>query len=199
MTLGRPGRPRSPVCDQAIVDAALAVFADDGYDGFTIEAVATRAGVGKGTVYRRYPGKAELIVEAASRLTNSDLPDADTGTLPADLTLIAHHLVHLLTRTVAGRCVPQLVAALPRSRALAREYRRFLAERRALTLGAVERAVARGDVPAETDPQVVADLLAGPIFYRHLVSRAPLDDAYADQVVAAVVAAVTALAAVAVR
>jgi Tetracyclin repressor-like, C-terminal domain len=54
-------------------------------------------------------------------------------------------------------------------------------------------------VPAETDSQVVADLLAGPIFYRHLVSRAPLDDAYADQVVAAVVAAVTALAAVAVR
>ena len=190
--LGRPGRPRSPVCDQAIVDAALVVFADDGYDGFTIEAVAARAGVGKATVYRRYPGKAELIVEAASRLTNADLPDADTGALPADLTLIAHHLVHLLTRTVAGRCVPQLVAALPRSRALAREYRRFLTERRALTVGAIQRAVIRGDVPADTDPEVVADLLAGPIFYRHLVSRAPLDDTYADQVVAAVLAAIAA-------
>lgn len=192
MTVSRPGRPRSAACDQAIVDAALAVFADEGYDGFTIEAVAARAGVGKATVYRRYPGKAELIVSAVSCLTSAEVPEPDTGSMRGDLTLVAHQLVHLLTRTVAGRCVPQLAVALPRSSALAREHRRFLAERRAVTRAVVERAIARGDVAAGTDPEVVTDLLVGPLFYRHLVSRAPLTDAYADEVVDAVVAGLAA-------
>jgi AcrR family transcriptional regulator len=189
MTVARPGRPRSPECDQAIVDAALAVFADEGYDGFTIEAVAARAGVGKATVYRRYPGKAELIVRAVSCLTSAEVPEPDTGSLRGDLAFVAHHLVHLLTRTVAGRCVPQLAVALPRSRALAREHRRFLAERRAVTRGVVERAITRGDVAPDTDPEIVTDLVVGPLFYRHLVSGAPLTDAYADEVVDSVVAA----------
>ena len=69
-----PGRPRSPEADQAIVDAALVVFAEAGYEGLTIEAVAARAGVGKATVYRRYPGKAELVFHAASCLTGGDAP-----------------------------------------------------------------------------------------------------------------------------
>jgi AcrR family transcriptional regulator len=196
MTVGRPGRPRSAACDQAIVDAALDVFADEGYDGFTIEAVAARAGVGKATVYRRYPGKAELIVRAVSCLTSAEVPEPDTGSLRADLAFVAHHLVRLLTRTVAGRCVLQLAVALPRSRALAREHQRFLAERRAVTRGVVERAIGRGDVAADTDPEVVTDLLVGPLFYRHLVSRAPLTDAYADLVVDSVVAALAAPASV---
>jgi len=192
MTLTRRGRPRSAACDQAIVDAALEVFAAEGYDGFTIEAVAARAGVGKATVYRRYPGKAELIVRAVSCLTSAEVPEPDTGTLRGDLAFVAHHLVHLLTRTIAGRCVPQLAVALRRSRALAREHRRFLAERRAVTRSVVERAMARGEVAPETDPDVVTDLLVGPLFYRHLVSRAPLTDAYADEVVDSVVAALAA-------
>ncbi|HEY6318137.1 MAG TPA: TetR/AcrR family transcriptional regulator [Acidimicrobiia bacterium] len=192
MTVARPGRPRSPECDQAIVDAALAVFANEGYDGFTIEAVAARAGVGKATVYRRYPGKAELIVRAVSCLTSAEVPEPDTGSLHGDLTFVAHHLVHLLTRTVAGRCVPQLAAALPRSPALAREHRRFLAERRAITRAVLERAIARGDIPVGTDPEVVTDLLVGPLFYRLLVSGAPLTAAYADEVVDSVVATMAA-------
>ncbi len=192
MTLTRPGRPRSAACDQAIVDAALEVFAAQGYDGFTIEAVAARAGVGKATVYRRYPGKAELIVRAVSCLTSAEVPEPDTGTLRGDLAFVAHHLVRLLTRTIAGRCVPQLTVALRRSRALAREHQRFLAERRAVTRGVVERAMARGELAPDTDPDIVTDLLVGPLFYRHLVSRAPLTDSYADEVVDSVVAALAA-------
>ena len=186
--IGRRGRPRSAACDEAIVDAALCVFADDGYDGLTMEAVAARAGVGKATLYRRYPGKAELIFRAVSCLTASEVPDADTGSLRGDLTLVAGNLVHLLTATVAGQCVSQLVAALPRSSALRREHRRFLADRRAVSRRAIERAIARDEVPPDTDPDLVTDLVVGPIFYRHLVSRAPLDGDYADRVVDAATA-----------
>jgi len=131
-------------------------------------------------------------VRAVSCLTSAEVPEPDTGTLRGDLAFVAHHLVHLLTRTIAGRCVPQLAVALRRSRALAREHRRFLAERRAVTRSVVERAMARGEVAPETDPDVVTDLLVGPLFYRHLVSRAPLTDAYADEVVDSVVAALAA-------
>jgi AcrR family transcriptional regulator len=183
-----PGRPRSLEADQAILDAALVVFAEEGYDGLTIEAVAARAGVGKGTVYRRYPGKAELVFHAASCLTASDVPDADTGSLAGDLHVLARWLVHLLDGTIAGRCVPQLVAAVSRTPELAGEHARFVAERRHHALAAVARAIGRGEVPPDTDASLVVDLLAGPIFYRHLVCRGALDVDYADRVVDAVLA-----------
>jgi AcrR family transcriptional regulator len=185
-----PGRPRSPEADQAIVDAALVVFAEAGYEGLTIEAVAARAGVGKATVYRRYPGKAELVFHAASCLTGGDAPDADTGSLAGDFRVLARWLVHVLDGTIAGRCVPQLVAAVARAPELAGEHARFVAERRYHAVIAVERAMVRGEVAADTDAELVADLFAGPIFYRHLVCRGGLDVDYADRVVDAVLASV---------
>jgi AcrR family transcriptional regulator len=184
----RLGRPRSPAADQAIVDAALVLFAEEGFEGFTMEGVATRAGVGKATVYRRYPGKVELVMRAAECLTADELPAPDTGTLRGDLVAVARSLVHLLTSTPTGGCVTQLVAALPRSPELADEHARFVAARRERTRGAVARAARRGEVSPDTDAELVADLVAGPIFYRYLVSRGPLDDGYADSVVDAVLA-----------
>lgn len=182
----RPGRPRSVAADEAILDAALAVFAEDGFEGLTMEAVAARAGVGKATVYRRYPGKAELVLRAVSCLSDAAAPEADTGSLRGDLQASGRHLVHLLTGTVAGRCVPELVAALPRCAQLADEHGRFVAARREHTVRAVGRAVARGELSDDTDAELVADLLAGPILYRHLVVRGCLDDRYADRVVDAI-------------
>jgi AcrR family transcriptional regulator len=185
--LCRPGRPRDPACDQAILDAALVVFAREGFDGLTMEAVALQAGVGKATLYRRYPDKVALVVGAVSSLAANE-PEVDTGTLPGDLAAWARQAVHLLTRTVAGACVSQLVLALPRAPGLAAEHARFAGSRRAAVRHAVARAAARGEVAPDTDPELVADLLAGPIYYRHLISDEPLDDAYADEVVEAVLA-----------
>ncbi len=187
--LVRPGRPRSVACDQAIVDAALEVFARDGFDRLTMEAVALEAGVGKATLYRRYPDKVSLVIGAMSCLAAAEGPEPDTGSLSGDVAAWSHQLVHLLTGTVAGRCVSQLVMALPQAPGLAAEHARFVAGRRVAVRHAVERAVARGEVAPNTDPELVADLLAGPIFYRQLISDAPLDDDYAVGVVEAVLAA----------
>jgi AcrR family transcriptional regulator len=185
----RPGRPRSPECDRAILDAALALLPELGFDGFTMEAVAARAGVGKATVYRRYAGKAALVMRAAACLTEAEAPAPDTGSLRGDLSTIARNLVHLLTDTPAGRCIPEIVAALPHAPGLAAEHAVFLSRRRAATARAVRRAVDRGEVSPGTDAELVADLVAGPIFYRHLVSRGRLDAAYADRVADSVLAA----------
>src|SRR4249920_852730 len=77
----RLGRPRSSEADQAILDAALEVFAGAGYDGLTIEAVADRAGVAKSTIYRRYQDKAELLLAAVECSAEISTPAPDTGSL----------------------------------------------------------------------------------------------------------------------
>ena len=74
----RPGRPRSEQADQAIIDAALSLFAESGPEGLCIERVAARAGVGKATIYRRWPGKEDLLLDAIAAL-KAPLPDRPAG------------------------------------------------------------------------------------------------------------------------
>lgn len=181
---GRPiGRPRSAEADRAILVAALELFAELGFDGLTVEGVAARAGVGKGTVYRRYPSKVELVMAAARSISESEVPAPDTGVVADDLRAIARGLVHVLTRTPAGAAVVQMVAEVSRNAELAAEHRTFVEARRGMTMRAIRRGIARGEIRADADPALVADALAGPIFYRHLVTGGRLDGAYADRVV----------------
>ena len=101
----RRGRPRSEQADRAILDAALELFADAGFDGLTVEGVAARAGVGKATIYRRYPCKVDLVMASARFLTQVEAPQPDTGRVEDDLRATARGLVHLLTETAAGGAV----------------------------------------------------------------------------------------------
>jgi AcrR family transcriptional regulator len=189
----RPGRPRSVEADAAILDAALEVFADAGFDGFTIEEVAARAGVGKATIYRRYPCKVDLVMAAAGCVAFSAAVAADTGNVADDLRAVARGLVELLTKSPAGRAVPQVVAAVERNEELRRAHHGLSATRRASTTDAVRRGIERGELPPDTDPELVADMIAGPIFYRRLLSGARLDATYADRVVDTVLRAVAAM------
>jgi AcrR family transcriptional regulator len=183
-----PGRPRSCAADQAILDSAIEVFAESGLDGLTVEGVAARAGVGKATIYRRYPCKVDLVIAAARALTEAESPRPDTGSVDGDLRAIARSLVRLVTTTVAGRAVPQLVAEAGRNVEMRSAQSQFIAGRRSGTMEAVRRGVERGELRADTDVEMVADLVAAPIFYRHLVSGDPLDARFADRVVAAALA-----------
>lgn len=172
----RLGRPRSSTADQAILDATIALFADRGYDGLTIEAVAEQAGVAKSTIYRRYTDKADLLLAAVECSTDGDTASPDTGSLVEDLFLIAQHLRRVLTTTDAGKTLPATIAAMARHPALAEAHQSFLSRRRQAALTAVERGIARGDVAARTDPDLLVDLVAGPIFYRTFVRRTAVDD-----------------------
>jgi AcrR family transcriptional regulator len=183
-----PGRPRSEEADRAILDAAIEVFAEAGLDGVTVEGVAARAGVGKATIYRRYPGKVELVIAAASALCEAEAPDADTGTVDEDLRVIGRNLVRLLSRTPAGRAMPQLVADAALNDELRVAHRQFVARRRERTVAAVRRGIVRGELRDDTDVDLVVDLIGGPIFYRHLVSGGRIDAAFADRLVASALA-----------
>lgn len=187
----RRGRPRSIAADEAILDAATGAFVELGWDGLTIEGVAARAGVGKTTIYRRYPSRLDLLLAAAERLAEEKGAVPDTGTLRGDLFALVKMYLGMLSETRAGRAIPAMVAATAKNPELAIAYRSFIAARRRESAVPLERAISRGDVPADLDVALVLDLLVAPLFYRAFVSREPADDTYVTALVDAVLRAVT--------
>ena len=186
----RPGRPRSLAVDASILEAATELFTELGYDGLCVEGVAARAGVSKATIYRRYSSKVELVIEAASMIGRSAKgPIPDTGSLRGDLAVLGAGYRRLLEDSEAGRAIPAMIVARHRDPELAAAYRSFIAERRGEAAGVVARGIARGEIRADADVQLVVDLVAGPLFYRILVNGDELATGYVDGLVDAVLRA----------
>lgn len=183
----RRGRPRDERCDVAITAAALALLRERGFPGVTVEAVAARAGVGKATIYRRWPSREALVADVLRSVT-SELAVVDTGDLRADLKRFARALARHLAEHLGGGLLPALVASAvadPEVRAL---LQRLAAERRTGPVALVRRAVARGELRPGTDPEVLVDLIAGPLFYRLLISGGSLSPRAVDRLVDTVLA-----------
>jgi AcrR family transcriptional regulator len=172
----RPGRPRSAAADEAILAATVDLFADLGFDGVSIEAVAERAGVAKSTVYRRYPTKIDLVIASWHHCCPEDERPVDTGGGDGDLLAAAHRLRAVFTESRVGRAMPSALAAASRFPEFAEAHRAFVADRRAPVFAAVERGVARGELGPDTDPELLIDLVTGPIFYRAFKSGGGLTD-----------------------
>jgi len=185
----RPGRPRSAEADAAILDAAIDAFIAGGWDGLSIEGVAAAAGVGKTTIYRRYPSRLDLILAAAEKLCEEKGAAPDTGTLRGDLRALADSYLRMVAETRAGHAIPAMVAATAKNTELAAAYRSFIGDRRRISAVPLARAARRGDLALDADPQLILDLLVAPLFYRTFVSREPLDDRYVDTLVDAVLRA----------
>ena len=179
----RRGRPRSAEADVAILEAAVELFAEVGLEGLTVEGVAARAGVGKATIYRRYQGKVDLVVAAARCFTEGPIDPPDTGTTRGDLRELVDGLATMLTTTPLGRALPILVAARTRIPELDVAYAEIVAEKRSRGAAVVRRGIERGDRRADADPELVIDAYVSPVFYRFLVTGAPLDDAFASALV----------------
>lgn len=181
--LPRPGRPRDPSRDEAILAATLALFAEDGYAGVSIEGVAARAGVGKATIYRRYSSKAQLVVDAVQVCVGAteDLPD--TGDVRADLTSMLATLMNLL-RGDRGPVLLAFAAERIRYPALDEEFKRcVIGAKRAHIRHLLTSAIERGDLAPGTDVEVLAE--AGPaLVWHHALNRLPLTDDLPSRVVA---------------
>jgi AcrR family transcriptional regulator len=184
-----PGRPRSVEADEAILEAAVDVFAEVGFEALTMEGVALRAGVGKNTLYRRYPNKLELVVSAVRRFTDVGAPPPDTGSTPGDVRAVVDDLVAIVTDTPMGRMLPILVATRTRVPELDAAYSEIVADKRARSAAVVRAGIARGDLRADVDVEAVVDALVSPIFYRLLVTDAPLDEQFRATLVVTVLRA----------
>jgi AcrR family transcriptional regulator len=177
----RAGRPRDPACDAAILQAALEIFADEGYDRLSMDGVAARAGVGKATIYRRYSNKAELVVEAVRCGVQMDGQLPDTGDLRADLITIMRPLLDRLRGPDANLMT---TFALERMRApeLAEEFNRsVIGKKREHIKRLVTAAVERGDLRADPDIELIAE--APPAFlWHHALNGLPIDDGLLDRI-----------------
>jgi AcrR family transcriptional regulator len=186
----RPGRPRSARADAAILEAAIDAFVERGWDAFTIEGVAARAGVSKSTIYRRYPCRVDLLLAAARRLAEERDPVPDTGALRSDLVEMVTGHVRMVTTTRTGQAIPLMVAATAQHPELTAPYRAFLAERRAAWRAVIDRGIARGELRVDVDPELLVDLLVGPLFYRRWVSYEATGPGYVEALVDAALRAV---------
>ena len=158
------GRPRSEEAHQAILDATLALLVEEGFSSLTVEGVATRAGVGKATIYRRWPSKLHLVMEAFSQLPG--LEEVDSGVLVQDLERMLTSYVEILNSTPLAAVTPSLAGERAHNPELSELFDPLLKERRRPILKALERAQARGELVDDLDLELAADLIFGPIVMR---------------------------------
>lgn len=181
-----PGRPRDPAADEAILSATLAILAEDGYAGLTVDHIAERAGVGKATIYRRWDSKEEVLLAAVTQLS-AEVPVPDTDDLRSDLTAIAEGLAAIFRTSGTRRLVGTLLAEMTTTPELAAALRSgFLSERRAVARNVLERERRRGGLRDDLDIEQAVDLLAAPFYYRLLVTGDPIGDRFTFGVVEAV-------------
>jgi AcrR family transcriptional regulator len=174
----RPGRRRNHARDPEILDAALAVLAETGYEGMTIDMVAARAKAGKATLYRRWPSKAELVIDAVAcmRKGNIDLEHLpDTGTLRGDLmAMIKPHAVEDSERKL--QIMAGLMSMLSRDPDLADAVNAAIVEPRAAANRILmRRAADRGEISPDCDVETLSLIIPSMAAYRVLVLRKPVD------------------------
>jgi AcrR family transcriptional regulator len=180
------GRPRSAAADAAILAATRQALVELGWSKLTLGNVATRAGVAKTTLYRRWAGKNELVVDAVAELFD-ELRLPDRGSLAGDIEGVVLQFAAILARPEARSGLMAVVAESTRDDALRERIRTSIVERqKRLVLEGRSRARTRGELPPETDPatasrtiDLVFDVVAGAVVHRTLVSAEPADEEWA--------------------
>ena len=155
------GRPRSEEAHQAILNATLELLVEVGFSALTVEGVASRAGVGKATIYRRWPSKLPLVVEAFGQLPGFE--DVDTGDLAGDLKKMLRGYLDVFNSTPLSAVLPSLAGERTHNPELSQLFEPVSKDRRRPLVRAFERAVARGEVAPGLDLDLAADLVVGPI------------------------------------
>lgn len=181
----RRGRPRDPSRDAAIIEATIDVLVSDGYDRLTMDHVAARAGVGKATLYRRWPSKAELVIDAMATLKPA-IEAIDTGSLDGDIA----QMVGAYCTSKSQRVMQVMVSvcsAMGREPDLLTAFRtRFTEPRIALITALLLRARDRGELEEDVDVEMAASLLPSLLLQRAIVTGEPAGRAYTEHLTASV-------------
>jgi AcrR family transcriptional regulator len=179
-----PGRPRSEATRLAIHTAAIELIGEVGYAGLTVEGIAARSGAGKQTVYRWWPSKADVLLDALATKADPHIPVPDEGSYPADL----RAFLTASFRLDRDRRVTDVLRALMAQAQIDEEFgerfrHRFLYRRRDALAAILARAKARGDLPPSPSAGTVADIVFGVVWYRLLATRQPLGRKLVDELV----------------
>jgi AcrR family transcriptional regulator len=178
----RPGRPRSEAAERAIIEAALDLFAESGPDGLCMEQVAARAGVGKATIYRRWPGKEDLLLDALASL-KIPLPEPQGRSVREDLTAVLDVMCQDAADPRQARQIALLQGEGARyPRLMARFVETVVEPRRELVRSILRRGVTTGELREDTDIEAAMFMLRGASLARSLYGQKPLED-YASRAV----------------
>jgi AcrR family transcriptional regulator len=181
----RPGRPRSEQAHHAVLNACTKLLHEDGLRAMTTDRLAAMSGVSKATLYKWWPNKYAVAIEAFLSQMYAESPDPDTGCAAEDFRITVRGMMRFYSSR-SGRIFAQLVAEAQSDPEVAGELRdRLIASRRQLVRAIWDRGVRRGELRADMDPEVAIDLLFGPMMYRLVAGHAPLDEAAADEIVRA--------------
>jgi AcrR family transcriptional regulator len=175
---------RSEPARLAVLEAADDLLVEHGFAGVTIEGIAAKAGVAKQTIYRWWASKTDILFDALTQDASEFFTVPDTGDLGADLRARLHELATFLTATDAGAVVRALAGQAQHDPVVATRFRsEFLTAQRDLDREPFRRAAARGDLTSGADIELATDLLAGPVYYRVLITGQPVTPAYTDTLV----------------
>jgi AcrR family transcriptional regulator len=176
---------RSELARQAVLEAADDLLVERGFAGVTIEGIAARAGVAKQTIYRWWPSKVDVLLEAFTQDMAENLTPPDHGDLGHDLRAHLHRVALFLTESDPGAVFRALAGQAQHDPELATRLRTdYLSQQRERDRLPLERAVHRGQLPADLDLDVTVDQLVGPVYYRVLVTGEPATREFTDHLVA---------------
>jgi AcrR family transcriptional regulator len=179
----RGGRPRSERAHQAILAAAREILIEDGFAAMRLEHVATRAGVGKATIYRRWPSKEALAQDLLTQLAGPHIAVADTGNTRDELLAAVINPMRAVSETDFGPVIRAMLSQIASNPRVGDPFRATVVEaRRGEITKVIERGIARGDLRADADPGVATELLVGPVYFR-LMFGGVLDTEFAERVV----------------
>ncbi|MFU8851934.1 TetR/AcrR family transcriptional regulator [Micromonospora sp. SL1-18] len=190
MSVGQRPGGRSARVRAAVLTAARGLLVD-GYAELTVDRIAQAAGVNKTSIYRRWTDLEGVLGDLLSEYASEVVPIPDTGNLDTDL----EELALLIRRGMTGEpgeLVTALAAAAPRNPRAAQIVRGFFAERFGLATAVIDHAVARGELPQDTDARAAIEVLGAPFFLRLLVIDEPIDEEFARRTAAAAAAALRA-------
>jgi AcrR family transcriptional regulator len=175
----RPSGARAMAREQAILDAALSLVMEVGYDRLSMDALAERAHAGKATIYRHWSGKAEVVVEAIRRRKcDAAVPAQFTGSLRGDL-VATLNCMHNAMSSEDSALLVGVLSAMHKDQELADLMRsQVIDARKEMFDEIIERAVAAGELTTGTDAGVVDEVLSAVFFNRLVISGEPIDDAF---------------------
>lgn len=161
----RLGRPRSAKSHQAILQATLEVLTEVGFERMSIEAIASRAGVGKTTIYRRYETKAELVADAIESI-REEVVIPDTGNLWRDIDALIKNAAQITLSPLGRQTVAMIISSASSNPEFAQVYwTKYLQPRRQAFGVVIDRAKVRNEIQANVDPALVFDLMSGIMLY----------------------------------
>ena len=166
-----------------MLTTTLDLLTEAGLDELTIDDISRRSGVAKTTIYRHWPNRSALVIDACKRMTDGDEAPPETGSLEGDVRAILTNIAELLGTARWSSIVPSIVDVAEHDPAFADIHSRIQRRHAAPLRTALDRAARRGEIPSTADRDAIAAALLGPLFYRRWFSREPIDAKFLDMVI----------------